>query len=72
MKEPFYLRMVFLGVASSAPARSLPPVQPVPKDIWAGDTVLSRGKNTIIFSVCNIYFEGRPHAAVYKLIYWEN
>jgi hypothetical protein len=170
MKELFYLLMVLLGVASSAPAQSLPPAQPVPKDIWGhwivtrqlpastiscwgeaaaqkligtelaysaqsfrwknirtknptattrtltaqqfhdensgggsnssqvtfaqlgiktdhvlevkishpdagiteatseipGDTVLSRDKNTIIFSVCNIYFEAKPHAAVHK------
>jgi hypothetical protein len=31
-----------------------------------GDTVLSRDKNTIIFSVYNIYFETKPHAAVHK------
>jgi hypothetical protein len=31
-----------------------------------GDTVLSRDKNTIIFSVCNIYFEAQRHAAVHK------
>ena len=31
-----------------------------------GDTVLSRDKNTIIFSVCNIYFEIKRHAAVHK------
>ena len=31
-----------------------------------GDTVLSRDKNTIIFSVCNIYFEAKRHAAVHK------
>jgi len=169
--ELFYLLMVLLGVASSAPAQSLPPTQPVPKGIWGdwmivtrqlpattiscwgeaeahkligtelaysaqsfrwknirtknptatartltaqqfhdensgrgfdssqvsfaqlgiktehvleikishpeasttgatselpGDTVLSRDKNTIIFSVCNIYFETKPHAAVHK------
>jgi hypothetical protein len=31
-----------------------------------GDAVLSRGKNTIIFSVCNIYFEAKRHSAVHK------
>jgi hypothetical protein len=170
MKELFYLLMVLLGVASSAPAQSLPPAQPAPKDIWGhwivtrqlpastiscwgeaeaqkligtelaysaqsfrwknirtknptattraltaqqfydensgggsnssqvtfaqlgiksdhvleikishpdagitgatreipGDTVLSTDKNTIIFSVCNIYFEAKRHAAVHK------
>jgi hypothetical protein len=165
MKELFYLLMVLLGVASSAPAQSLLPAQPVPKDIWVhwivtrqlpattiscwgdrsakilaysaqsfrwknirtknptattrtltaqqfhdeksggganssqvtfaqlaiktdqvleikishpdasitgatseipGDTVLSRDKNTIISSVCNIYFEAKRHAAVHK------
>ena len=31
-----------------------------------GDTVLSTDKNTIIFSVCTIYFEAKPQAAVHK------
>jgi len=31
-----------------------------------GDIVLGRDKNTIIFSVCNIYFEAKRHAAVHK------
>jgi hypothetical protein len=30
------------------------------------DTVLSRDKSTIIFSVCNIYFEAQRRAAVHK------
>ena len=171
MKKLFYLLMILLGMTSfSSPAQSLPPAQPVPKDIWGhwvvtrqlaattiscwgeaeakkligtelvysaqsfrwknirtknptattrtltarrfhdensgggsnssqvtfaqlgvktdhvleikishpdasitgatseipGDTVLSRDKNTIIFSVCNIYFEAKRHVAVHK------
>jgi hypothetical protein len=31
-----------------------------------GDTVLGRDENTIIFPVCNIYFEAKPQAAVHK------
>ena len=31
-----------------------------------GDTVLNKDKNAIIFSVCDIYFEAKRHAAVYK------
>jgi hypothetical protein len=31
-----------------------------------GDSVLSRDKNTLIFSVCDIYFEAKRHAAVHK------
>jgi hypothetical protein len=31
-----------------------------------GDTLLSRDKNTIIFSVCNIYFEAKRHVVVHK------
>jgi len=31
-----------------------------------GDSVLSRDKNAIIFSVCNTYFEAKSHAAVHK------
>jgi hypothetical protein len=31
-----------------------------------GNTVLNKDKNTIIFSVCNIYFEVKCHAAVHK------
>jgi hypothetical protein len=31
-----------------------------------GDTVLGRDENTIIFPVCNIYFEAKPQPAVHK------
>lgn len=31
-----------------------------------GGTLLSKDKNTIIFSVCNIYFEAKRRAAIHK------
>ena len=49
MKKLFHLLMILLGAASSSPAQSLAPAQPVPKDIWGHWVVTSQPAATTIW-----------------------